>query len=99
MLCTAIRHILSALAAVALFSAFAASPASAGSGDAMNMFQVIQKEMNASNPKTPKRLATQNSPRQTTTTHYPIRWWQDYGGGSGTRNLGQYFRNAHGSLD
>jgi hypothetical protein len=27
-------------------------------------------------------------------THYPTRWFQDYGGGSATRNLDRHFRNA-----
>ena len=80
MLCKAIRHTLSALAAIALFSAFASSAVAGETGHFLGLDHSLANKETGEKAN-PEGLATRSSPRQTTTTHYPIRWFQGYSGG------------------
>ncbi len=76
---TAIRHSLSALAAAALVLALMNSPVSAKSSRVGHGLGLDHTLTNKETGVTPKGLATNTPSQQTKTTHYPLRWWQDYG--------------------
>jgi hypothetical protein len=93
---TAIRHTLSALAAVALVAAFPGGAVAGETGHFLGLDHTLTNKQTGVNVN-PEALATQKGPQAThnwqeieslqintprgRATHYPTRWWQDYGGG------------------
>ena len=71
----AVSHTLSALAAVALIFAFTCAPGSAQGGNGRDDGWAIGMRVGS------QGLAAQRPTQRNTTTHYQVRWWQDYGAG------------------
>jgi hypothetical protein len=69
------------LAFVFLIFAFATSAQSRSPFLGMKGAAITGAALSGSQPNAPKGLATQPRAHRTTTTHYEIRWWQDYSNG------------------